>query len=85
MVYELGKEWSMNSRSPPPHEVLKFNIKGCMGKFGPVAIGRVLHNIKGEVLHMFTKHVGIRNSNEAEVSAIWEARRTFLQPHFMTC
>lgn len=78
MVYELGKEWSMTSRSPPPHKVLKFNVKGCMGKSGPVAFGRVLHNIKGEVLR-------IRNSNEAKVLAILEALRTFLQPHFVTC
>lgn len=54
--------------SPPPFGVLKFSVIGAVrGKRG---IGDVLCNSKGEVLFMFSKPMGIRNSNEVEVFTI---------------
>ena len=43
------------------------------GKLGLAGIGSVLHNFRGEILCMFSKHVGIKESNEAEVLAILKA------------
>lgn len=53
--------------SPPPLDSLKFNVDG---KPGPAGIGGVLCNSNGEVLFMFSKNVGICDSNEPEVLAI---------------
>lgn len=47
------------------------------GKLGHACIGGVLRNNKGEVLFMFSKSVGTKDSYEAEVVAILEALRTF--------
>lgn len=53
--------------------MFKFNIGHAVrGKAGLAGIRGVLHNSKGEVLFMFSKHVGVRNSNKAEVLAILE-------------
>ena len=43
------------------------------GKPGLVGIGGVLRNHKGEVIYLFFKHVGMKDSNEADVMAILEA------------
>lgn len=43
------------------------------GKPGLVGIRGVLKNHKGEVIYLFFKHVGIKDSNEADVMAILEA------------
>ena len=60
--------------SSPPLGVLTFNVDGATrGKPGPTGIGGVLHNNKGGVLFMFSKHVGICDSNEAKMSSILEA------------
>ena len=37
----------------------------------------MLRNDKGEVLLMFSKHVGVRDSNKVELLAILEALRCF--------
>lgn len=43
-----------------PIGVLKFNVEGAViGKTWLTGIGSVLRNSKGEVLFMFSKHVGI--------------------------
>ena len=58
----------------PLFGVLKFNVAGeARGKPSSAGIGSALRNYKGEVLHIFSKHVGIKDSNEAEVLAILEA------------
>ena len=50
-----------------PSGVLKFNVDGATrGKPGLVGIGGVLRNHKGEVMYMFSKHVGIKDSKEAD-------------------
>lgn len=52
----------------------KFNFDGAArGKLGPIEIGDVVRNSKGGILFMFSKHVGIYDSNEAEVLAVLEA------------
>ena len=58
----------------PPFVVFKLNVDGAArGKTRLVGIGGALRNHKGEVVHMFSKHVGMKYSNEAEVLAILEA------------
>lgn len=61
-----------------PIRVLAFNVDGAArGKPGLAGIGSVLRNHKKDVLHVFSKHVGIRGSSEAEVLAILEALPIF--------
>lgn len=43
-----------------------------------IGIGEVLRNSRGEVLISFSKSIGDRDSNEAEVLAILEALRIYL-------
>lgn len=51
----------------------KFNVDGAArGKPSSVRIG-VLRNCKRDALFMFSKNVGVKNSNEAKVLAILEA------------
>ena len=60
MVCGLPKVRRSTLCSPPPLSVLKFNVDGATrGKPGPTGIGGVLHNNKGGVLFMFSKHVGV--------------------------
>ncbi|XXG59908.1 hypothetical protein AAC387_Pa04g1911 [Persea americana] len=64
--------------SPPPIRVLKFNVDGVSkGKSKQASIGGVLRNFKGGVIIMFSKHIGICDSNEAEVLATLEALQLF--------
>ena len=49
------------------------------GKPGPVGVGSVLRNYKGDVLYMFSKNVGNKDSNKADVIAILEALKVFVQ------
>ena len=58
--------------------MLKFNVDGvAKGKPMPVGIGGGLRNSEGNVLALFSKHVGCMESNEAEVVAFLEAIRIF--------
>lgn len=43
------------------------------GKPRLIGIGGVLRNHRGEVMYIFSKHIGIKDSKEAEVLAILEA------------
>lgn len=53
---------------------IKVNMDGAAHrKSGPAGIGDVLRNHNGEVLNVFSKHVGVKNSNELEILAILEA------------
>ena len=59
------------SLSQHPTGFVKFNVdRAASGKPGLVGIGGRLHNEKGEVLSMFSKHVVVNYSNEAGVLAI---------------
>lgn len=61
---------------PPRDNELKFNMDGAAGGKPEMAdIGRVLCNNCRVVLAMFSKHVGILESNEVEVLVILEALR----------
>lgn len=62
----------------PPCGVLKFNVDGATRvKPGLAGIRGTLRIHKGKVLYMFSKHVGFKESNEAEVQAILEALRLY--------
>ena len=62
----------------PPTGTLKFNVDGvAKGNVGLAGIGGVIRNHKGEVKYIFSKHVGIKDSNEAKVLAILEAPRIY--------
>ena len=67
---------------PPIGSVLKFNVDGAAWRNpGQVGIG-VLHNSKGIVLALFSKHVDCIESNEAEDLAILEAIWVFSSSFF---
>lgn len=60
--------------SAPPRDFFKFNVdEAALDKPGPAGIGGVLRNHKGKILYMFSKNVGGKDSNEAEILAILEA------------
>lgn len=61
---------------------MKFSIDGAgKGKLGLAGIGCVLHNGKGDVMMKFSKSIGVKDSNEAEVLAILEALCMFVGVH----
>ena len=69
-------------RSTPwyPHleGILKFNVDGSSrGKPVQAEIRGVLRNSEGEVLLMFSKNIGVCDSNEAEVLAILKGLKLF--------
>ena len=60
--------------------MLKFNVDGDVrGKTGPVCIKGILQNSKDKILFMFSKPIGILDSNEAEVLPILEHLRCSLR------
>ncbi|EOY17305.1 Uncharacterized protein TCM_036461 [Theobroma cacao] len=65
---------SIVHRSKPSEGCLKFNIdrssRRCLGDSG---IGGILRNYSGDVLALFSKSVGIIDSNKAELLAVREA------------
>ena len=64
--------------SSPPLGMFKVNVDGApRGKPGSAQNGGVLRNSKGEVIFMFSKFVGVCDSNEVGVPAILEALRCF--------
>lgn len=56
--------------------MLKFNVDEA-GKQSSASIGGVLRDDRADVLCLFSEGVEIRDSNEAEVLAIFGALRTF--------
>lgn len=60
--------------SPPPCKMFKFNVDGATRvKLGLVGIGVVLCNRRKDVMLVFSKEVGIRDSNEVDSLKILEA------------
>lgn len=58
----------------PSPGAYKFSFDGAArGKPWPIEIGGMLRNSKGGVLFIFSKHVGICNSNEAEFWMLFNA------------
>lgn len=78
MVCGLSKGQRVVSWRPPPLGTLKFNVdSAARGKLGPTGMGGVLRNCKGEVLFLFSKHVGVKDSNEAGTLTILEALHSY--------
>lgn len=64
--------------APPKVGELKFNVdRAARGKPGPAGRGGVLRNYKGVVVALFSKHVVIMESNEAEVVTTLEVLQIF--------
>ena len=61
----------------PTSKCLKVQSGAARGKSGPTGIRGVLCNNKSGVLFMFSKFVGVSESNEAEVLSILEALKIF--------
>ncbi|XVF79317.1 hypothetical protein PTKIN_Ptkin14bG0211600 [Pterospermum kingtungense] len=71
---------------PPSEGMVKFNVDGSsFGKPDPVGIGGVLRNHKGNELMSFSKHIGMEDSNVAEIMAIREALVLFLASPWVNC
>lgn len=59
--------------------VFKFNVDGgAKGKPRQTGTRGVLHSSQREVLMLFSKHIVVKESNEAEVMAILEAIQMFV-------
>lgn len=57
---------------------MKFNVYGsARGKLGAAGIGGALKDDKDNVLCLFSSPIGIKESNEAELLAIWKALKLF--------
>ena len=64
---------TITSWCPPPSGFLKFNVDGSVrGKPGPSGIGGVLRYELGMVKGIFSKAVGVMDSNQAQLLAILE-------------
>ena len=62
----------------PPLDSLKFNVDGsARGKPGPAGIGGVLRDCKMRVKAVFSKTIGVADSNLAELLAVQEALKIF--------
>lgn len=72
----------MMSWVPPSYGALKFNVDRVeRGKRELAGIGGVLRNSNGGVLMIFSKYVGVKDSNEVEVLAILEVLLMFVRVH----
>ncbi|XP_022774106.1 uncharacterized protein LOC111316412 [Durio zibethinus] len=68
--------------TPPPLGAWKINVDGsAIGKRGPTGIGGVVENHKGQILLLFSKHIGIQDSNFAELLAVVEALSIIVSPN----
>lgn len=64
---------------PSTRGLFKLNIDGAArGKLGPECIGGVLWNDRRVVLVMFSKSMGFKNLNEAEILEILKALQIFI-------
>ena len=63
---------------PPPPEFLKFNVDGsARGKPGVTGIGGVLRDCNAAVKMIFSKSIGVADSNMNELLAVREALKMF--------
>ncbi|KAK3193125.1 hypothetical protein Dsin_024435 [Dipteronia sinensis] len=73
----MVKQRSLGTWIPPSLDVLKFNVDGAVrgspGQAGMGGGGGVLRNSRGRVLCLFSNHLGISDSNSAEIMAIHKA------------
>ena len=70
----LARLWSS-----PPSGFMKFNVDGTsLVKPGPVGIGGVLEDNLAVIKIVFSKSIGVADSNVAELLAVREAMHIFL-------
>ena len=63
----------------PPSDIMKFNVDGSSkGKPGPAGIGGVLRDNSATIKIVFSKAVGVVESNAAELLAVREVLRIFV-------
>ena len=63
----------------PPLDSLKFNVDGsAKGKPGPASIGGVLRDCRFAVKAVFSKSIGVADSNVVELLAVREALKIFV-------
>ena len=75
---------AITSWCPPPFGFMKFNIDGSVrGKLEQLGIGEVLENELGVLKGMFSKTVGVMDSNHVELLAILEALMVFVEFDFL--
>lgn len=68
------KQKKQVDKTPPPGEFFKFNVDGASrGKPGPAEIVDNLRDHQGHTYLVFTKSVGTKDSNEAELFSISRA------------
>ncbi|XWS71347.1 hypothetical protein CRYUN_Cryun03dG0130500 [Craigia yunnanensis] len=73
-VVKKGLVWE-----PPSIDSLKFNInRSFKGNLGPSGIGGVLRDTKAAIKLVFSKAIGLADSNVAELLAVKEALRLFI-------
>ncbi|XWS68843.1 hypothetical protein CRYUN_Cryun04dG0127700 [Craigia yunnanensis] len=64
---------------PPPYGCMKFNVDGfSKDKSGPVGIGGILGDNLSVIKMVFSKFVGMEDSNMAELLAVREAMCLFI-------
>ncbi|KAK0598706.1 hypothetical protein LWI29_037228 [Acer saccharum] len=70
----LKKNHNSDNWIPPAVGALKFNVDGsARGKPGAAGVGGVLRDSNGNVLCKFSAHIGVQDSNAAEITAIHKA------------
>ncbi|XVF28382.1 hypothetical protein REPUB_Repub15cG0024800 [Reevesia pubescens] len=81
----LLEKWNTGSWELPPPGSLKFNIdRASRGKPGPARIGGVLRENKGTVKMIFSKSIGVADSNLAELLDLREAIVLFATSRWVT-
>ncbi|XVF30358.1 hypothetical protein REPUB_Repub16aG0050400 [Reevesia pubescens] len=77
---KLRKQRMASVWEVPPPGFVKFNVDGfALGNPGPAGIGGVLCNDAGDILLMFSKPIGIEDSNIVEFLAVVEAFSIFAE------
>ncbi|EOY15851.1 Uncharacterized protein TCM_034797, partial [Theobroma cacao] len=79
VIKNVKKARPVTEWEKPPDRTMKFNVDGAAsGSTNEAGIGGLLRNSKGEVRMMFSKSIGVGDSNLAEVLTIQEAFAMFL-------
>ena len=83
----VTKEGKTNKRpivwTTPHPDFLKFNVDdSARGKPGPAGIGGVLRDCNASVKAVFSKSIGVVDSNLAELLAVREALQLFVTSHW---
>ena len=64
----------------PRPGILKLNLDGASrGNLGPAGYGGVIHNDKGDIVHIFSMYLGEAKNNEAKFSALEHGLRILIR------